>query len=116
MTWSVRLFCHQKRQTSPSGLPQAIGLQPGDTVPVNPVISHLSLLFDGDRLPYFASSLPFASHRVDDFRSRNRCLAHCALHKMADLADLARTFGISPRTVMRARQLLQREGGVTPLW
>ena len=64
--------------SSPSGLPQAIDLQPGDAVPVN---RHLSLLFDGDRVTYFAFTLPFASHRVDDFRSRNRCLAHCALHK-----------------------------------
>ena len=77
----------------PSGLPQAIDLQPGDAVPDN---RHLTL--------------PFASHPVDDFRSRNRCLTHCALHNLAALADLAPAFGISPRTVMRARQRLQREG------
>ena len=91
----------------PSGLPQAIDLQPGDAVPVN---RHLSLLFDGDRVTYFAFTLPFASHRVDDFRSRNRCLAHCALHKLATLADLARAFDLNPRTVMRARQRLERQG------
>ena len=96
-----------KGQIPPSGLPQAIGLQPGEAVPVN---HQLSLLLDGDRLIYFAFTLPFASHRIDDFRSRNRCLAHCALHKLATLADLARAFDISPRTLMRARQRLEREG------
>lgn len=61
----------------PSGLPKAVGLQPGDAVPVN---RHLSLLFYGDRVICLAFALPFASHRVADFRSRNRRLAHCAPH------------------------------------
>ena len=91
----------------PSALPQSIDLQPGDAVPDN---RRLSFLFDGDRVTYFAFTLPFAFHRVDDFRSRNRCLAHRALQELATLADLARAFDIRPRTVMRARQRHQRVG------
>ena len=91
----------------PSGLPAPLELQPAEAVPVNPL---LSLLCDGDRVTYFAFTVPFASHRADDTRARNRWIAHCALFQLATLAELARAFGVSTRTVVRARQRLEREG------
>ena len=91
----------------PTGLPAALELQPPEAVPVNHC---LSLLCDGDRVIYFAFTVPFTSHPADDTRARNRCLAQCALHQLATLAELARAFGLSTRTVLRARQRLEREG------
>ena len=91
----------------PSGLPLPLPLQPPEAVPVNP---RLSLLFEDERVTYFAFTLPFASHHPADKRARNRCLAQCALQKMATLTELARAFGLSPRTVLRARQRLEQEG------
>ena len=91
----------------PSAVPVPLALQPPEAVPVN---HRLSLLFDGDLVIYFVFTVPFASHRADDTRARNRCLAQCALVQMATLAELARAFGLSTRTVLRARQRLEREG------
>ncbi len=91
----------------PSGLPASLDLQPPAAVPVN---SRLSLVFDGNLVVYFLFTVPFASHPADDTHARNRWLAHCALHNLATLAELARAFHISSRTVLRARQLLEREG------
>ena len=104
--WPANLerHCEEPDPSLPSAHPQSIDLQPGDAVPVN---RPLSLLFDGGRVVCFAFTLHFAAHLVDDFRSRNRWLAHCALHK---LATLARAFEINPSSVMRARQRLQPEG------
>ncbi len=92
---------------APSGLPAALALQPGEALPVN---HQLSLCHDGEILYYFLGIAPIACHHRDDKRARNLCLARCALFQLASLVDLARPFGLSPRTILRARQTLERDG------
>ena len=91
----------------PPGLPAALGLQPGEAVPVS---ASLSVLLDGDRVVYFHFTDPVDSHAADDKPGRNRCLGRFALHGLASQAQLARALGVSPQTVGRARQRLEQEG------
>ena len=91
----------------PTPLPAALGLQPGQALPLS---ASLSLARDGDRIVYFLFTEPIASHAVDDKVSRNLCLGRCALHGLASQAALAGAFGISPRTVARAKARLQQTG------
>ena len=91
----------------PPGLPAALGLQPGEAVPIS---ASLSVLLDGDRVVYFHFTDPVDSHAADDKPGRNRCLGRFALHGLASQAQLARALGVSPQTVGRARQRLEQEG------
>ncbi|MCY4596523.1 MAG: hypothetical protein OXC19_17200, partial [Bryobacterales bacterium] len=81
--------------------------QPPDAVAVS---ERLSLLFEGEQVIYFAFTVPIASHRADDKRARNFCIAQCASVQLASQAELARAFELHPRTVLRAVQRLQSEG------
>ena len=94
----------------PTPLPAALGLQPGEALPLS---SRLSLARDGDRIVYFLYTEPVASHAVDDKVSRNLCLGRFALHRLATQAALAQAFDLSPRSVARAKARLQQlgEGG-----
>ena len=91
----------------PSPLPAALGLQPGEALPLS---DRLSLARDGDRIVYFVFTEPVASHAAADKLSRNLCLGRCALHGLATQAALASAFGLSPRTVARDKQRLQEQG------
>ena len=87
------------------GLPAALGLQPGEAVPIS---ASLSVVLDGDRVVYFHFTDPVDSHADDDKPGRNRCLGRFALHGLASQAQLVRALGVSPQTVGRARQRLKR--------
>ena len=96
-----------KAVSLPTPLPAAPGLQPGRALALS---ACLSVALDGDRVVYFLYTKPFASHAADDKASRNLCLGRCALLGLATLAALASAFGISPRTVARARERLRQRG------
>ena len=89
------------------GVTVPLEFQPPDAIAVS---ERLSLLFEGERVVYFAFTVPFASHRADDKRARNFCIAQCASVQLASQAELARAFKLHPRTVLRAVQRLQSEG------
>ena len=89
------------------GVTAPLEFQPPDAVAVS---ERLSLLFEGEQVIYFAFTVPIASHRADDKRARNFCMAQCASVQLASQAELARAFELHPRTVLRAVQRLQSEG------
>ena len=112
LTYPNRLF-YNVSMTGPAdtrptpGVTAPLEFQPPDAIAVS---ERLSLLFEGQRVVYFAFTVPFASHRADDKRARNFCIAQCASVQLASQAELARAFKLHPRTVLRAVQRLQSEG------
>lgn len=70
----------------------------------------LSVLRDGDDFVYFVFTLPVAAHARHDKLGRNLQLARLALMGLARQSDLAAAFGLSARTIGRAKQRLQQHG------
>ena len=85
----------------------AYALQPGQALPLG---RSLALLRDDEDFVYFLFTQPVASHAIDDKVGRNLCLARLALHGSATQAALAAAFGLSVRTVGRAKRHLEESG------
>ena len=81
-----------------------------------PLGPNLCLVRDDEQFVYFLFLQPIASHALDDKAGRNRCLGRCALYGYAPQTVLAEAFGISARTVARAKLRLSElgEAGFVP--